>query len=158
MNRMAALLEAVVAELNNEGWSLDFEAVREYRPRVTLADLQNLRVTVVPRSLVIEPSSRGEDIWEYQIDIAIQRKLSEDSSEEIDALTRLSQEIVSHFRHRRLAGLPSCVCVKVENDTISAVEHLDELLCFTGIVTLSFREAVSKDSENGGEDGGEDDG
>jgi len=51
----------------------------------------------------------------------------------------LVDENARHFRLRRPAAMPSAVCVKVENDPVYAVEHLDELRCFTSIITLSFR-------------------
>ncbi|WP_460182250.1 hypothetical protein [Thermopirellula anaerolimosa] len=139
MATIVALADAVVSELNGEGWSLPFAARRLYRPRFEPADLKTLQVSVVPRSLVIEAASRADDSRQYQIDIAVQQKLDADPSEEIDPLLGLVEEIARHFRLRRPAAMPTAVCVKVENDPVYAVEHLDELRCFTSIITLSFR-------------------
>lgn len=139
MSTIVALADAVVSELNGEGWSLPFAARRLYRPRFEPADLKTLQVSVVPRSLVIEAASRADDSRQYQIDIAVQQKLDADPSEEIDPLLGLVEEIARHFRLRRPAAMPTAVCVKVENDPVYAVEHLDELRCFTSIITLSFR-------------------
>ncbi len=139
MSTIVELADAVVSELNAEGWSLDFAAKRLYRPRFEPADLKTLQVSVVPRALVIEAASRADDSRQYQIDLAVQQKLDAESSEEIDPLLGLVEDIARHFRLRRPAAMPSALCVKVENEPVYAVEHLDELRCFTSILTLSFR-------------------
>ena len=136
---IVALADAVVSELHGEGWSIPFVARRLYRPRFEPADLKTLQVSVVPRALVIEAASRGDDSREYRLDVAVQQKLDADSSEEIDPLLGLVEEIARHFRLRRPAAMPSALCVKVENEPVYAVEHLDELRCFTSVLTLSFR-------------------
>ncbi|NMC19987.1 MAG: hypothetical protein GYA33_06150, partial [Thermogutta sp.] len=103
VSTIVALADAVVSELNGEGWSLPFAARRLYRPRFELADLKTLQVSVVPRALVIEAASRADDSFQYQTDLAVQQKLDADSSEEIDPLLGLAEEIARHFQLRRLA-------------------------------------------------------
>lgn len=137
MSTIVALADAVVSELNAEGWSLSFVARRLYRPRFEPADLKALQVSVVPRSLVIEAASRTDDSRQYQIDLAIQQKL--DTNEDIDSLLGLVEEIARHFRLRRPAAMPTVLCVKVENEPVYAVEHLDELQCFTSVIRLTFQ-------------------
>jgi len=139
MSMMIKLADAVVSELNTEGWSLPFAARRLYRPRFEPADLMVLQVSVVPRGFVIEAESRVDDSRYYQIDISVQQKLNTETIEEIDPLLGLVEEIARHFRLWRPAAMPSAVCAKVENEPVYAVEHLDELRCFTSIITLSFR-------------------
>jgi len=133
------LADAVVSELNNEEWSLPFAARRLYRPRFAPVDLKTLQVSVVPRALLMEGANRTEDSHQYQIDVAIQQKLDAETVEEIDLFVGLVEEIARHFRWRRLAAMPSALCVKVENEPVYAIEHLEELRCFTSILTLSFR-------------------
>jgi len=140
MATIVALADAVVAELNAEGWSLQFAARRLYRPRFEPADLSALQVSVVPRALVMEAASRAADSRQYQIDVAVQQKLDAETAEEIDPLLDLVDQIARHFRVRRLTAMPTALCVKVENEPVYAVEHLDELRCFTSIVSLTFRE------------------
>lgn len=139
MATIVALADAVVSELNSEGWSLPFAARRLYRPRFMPVDLKTLQVSVVPRGLLIEGANRIEDSHQYQIDVAIQQKLDAETVEEIDLLVGLVEEIARHFRWRRLAAMPSALCVKVENEPVYSIEHLEELRCFTSILTLSFR-------------------
>ncbi len=136
MATVTALADAVVSEINSQDWDLDCVASRAYRPRYDLAGVASIQVTVVPRSLVIAPSFRASDQLQYQIDVAIQKRLEAD--EEIETMLGLVEAIARHFRLRRPAAMPTAVCVKVENDPIYAVEHLDELRCFTSVLTLSF--------------------
>lgn len=139
MSTIVALADAVVSELNAKAWSLPFVARRLYRPRFEPADLGTLQVSVVPRALVIEAASRALDSREYRLDVAVQQKLDAESADQADRLLGLVEEIARHFRLRRPAAMPSALCVKVENEPVYAVEHLDELRCFTSIITLSFR-------------------
>jgi len=139
VSTIVALADAVVSELNAEAWSLPFVARRLYRPRFEPTDLKMLQVSVVPRALVIEAASRADDSRQCQIDLAVQQRLDAETAEEIDPLLGLVDEIARHFRLRRPAAMPSAVCVKVENEPVYAVEHLDELRCFTSLLTLSFR-------------------
>jgi len=138
MATIATLADAVVAELNAAAFSADFVARRHYCPRFQPADLKALQVSVVPKALVIEPASREGDGRHYQIDLAVQQRLETESLEEIDQLASLVEEIARHFRLRRLASMPAALCVKIENRPVYAVEHLDELRCFTSILTLTF--------------------
>jgi len=139
MGTVVELTNAVITELNAEAWSQSFVAVRHYRPRYDATKLKNLTVTVVPRRFTIDATTREHDLREAQIDLAIQQRLTSESNEEIDGLLNLVDEITRYFKLRRLAAMPAALCVKVENEPIYAVEHLDELRCFTSILTLSFR-------------------
>lgn len=139
MSTIVNLADAVVSELNSEEWSLPFAARRLYRPRFAPVDLKTLQVSVVPRALLMEGANRTEDSYQYQIDVAIQQKLDAETVEEIDLFVGLVEEIARHFRWRRLAAMPTALCVKVENEPVYAIEHLEELRCFTSILTLSFR-------------------
>jgi len=133
------VVSALILELNAEAWSQPFTASMNYRPRYNATELRALTVTVVPRRLTIEPETRDYDVREIQIDLAVQQRLSQESNEEIGGLLNLVDEIARHFRLRRLAAMPQALCTKIENEPIYAVEHLDELRCFTSIITLSFR-------------------
>ena len=132
------LTNAVVAELNAESWSQDVIVHKHYRPRYDSTTLSNIFLTVVPRSYTIDSSSRTHVGCSYVIDLAIQKKLSEESNEELDELISLVEEIANYFRDRRLAAMPNALCTKIENEPIYALEHLDEIRCFTSIITLTF--------------------
>ncbi|MCR4411348.1 MAG: hypothetical protein NUV77_02855 [Thermoguttaceae bacterium] len=141
---MATIIDvanAVVTQLNSGAFSQLFTAQRLYRPQFDLSEMKTLHVTVVPKALAINSLSRGSDSHEYQIDVAVQKKFETESSEELDPLVGLVEEIADHFRTPRLASLPSALCVKVENKPIYAQEHFDEMRQFTSIITLTFRVA-----------------
>jgi len=139
MSTIVTLADAVVSALNTEGWSLDFAARRLYRPRFEPVDLKMLQVSVVPRALTIEAASRSDDSHECKIDVAVQQKLDAETADQIDPLLGLVDEIARHFRLRRPAAMPEALCVKVQNDPVYAVEHLEELRTLTSIITLTFR-------------------
>jgi len=133
--------DAVVAQLNGGSFSQPFTARRLYRPQFELREMKTLHVTVVPKALTINSLSRGSDSHEYQIDVAVQKKFETETTEELDPLVGLVEEIADRFRTPRLASLPAALCVKVENKPIYAQEHFDEMRQFTSILTLTFRVA-----------------
>jgi len=136
---IVTLADAVVAELNAGQFGQQFTAKRLYRPRYQATDLKNLQVTVVPKELTIDAATRSGDLWECQIDVAVQKKLSAEIDEDINPLIQLAEDIARHFKLRRPANKPDALCVKAEVAPIYAVEHLDELRTFTCVITLTFR-------------------
>ena len=140
---IAQMTEAVVAELNAPGTSFEgqFAAERHYRPRfqIEAGDLDDLRVTVVPRGISIEKATRAGDVHEVQIDVAVQKRLDDESPAAIDALMLMVQQIADHMRGRRLAAFDEAAWRRIENDPIYAVDHLDELRVFTSVLTLTYR-------------------
>ncbi|MFN9292695.1 MAG: hypothetical protein ACK6EB_31860, partial [Planctomyces sp.] len=74
MSVVVSTAEAVVASLNAATFSLPFTAVRSYLPQYKLAEMQTLRVTVVPRSAVLSSADRTRIQTDLAIDIAVQRK------------------------------------------------------------------------------------
>ncbi len=140
---IAQLTDAVVAELNAPGTSFEglFAAERHYRPRfeIEAGDLDDLRVTVVPRGITIEKATRAGDVHEVQIDVAVQQKLDDESPAAIDALMAIVQQIADHMRGRRLSAFDEAAWRRIENEPIYAVDHLDELRVFTSVLTLTYR-------------------
>ena len=139
MSVVTEVADAVVAELNAQEFSLAFTAVRSYLPRYDLAEMKDLRVTVVPRSMAILPATRSQNQHDVEIDIAVQKKLTKADNQEIDSLVDLVDEIAQKFRLKRLSTLPAAVWAKTVEDPIYLPEHLDQLRQFTSVVTLTFR-------------------
>ncbi len=140
---ITTVADAVAAELNAaaEGtFSQAFTAQRAYLPIFDLKDMVDLHVTVVPKSVSTEASSRSTSQEEYQIDVAVQQKVASLEAADIDPLMALVQEIVDFWRLRRVmvAALPA-VCIKAASLPVYAPEHLSQLQQFTSIVTLTFR-------------------
>jgi len=139
MSTITDIADAVKNELNGHTFSQAFKAVRLYQPLYELADMKTLHVTVVPRAVVMEISSRTLVQHDYQIDVAVQKKFEKDSPVEIDPLMMLVEEIADFFRLRRLAGYPSAVWLKTDNDPVWSPEHMEQFRQFTSVLTLTFR-------------------
>jgi hypothetical protein len=133
------IADAVVQELNGGSWSLPLTAERHYRPLFDLADMAALHVTVVPKGVVVERADRSRSQFEYQVDVAVQKKFQTGDAAELDPLVGLVEEIAGHFRAGRLASYPEAACVKTEHAPIYAPEHMDELRQFTSVLTLTLR-------------------
>lgn len=132
------IADAVVAELNAVAFSRLVAAERHYLPQFELAELTELRVSVVPRSLASKVLDRHRHSFDYQIDVAVQQKI-EPTPGNLDALMALVEEIADHFRSEPLAGYPQARCTEVENVPVYAPEHLDEFRQFTSVLTLTFK-------------------
>jgi len=138
----AALLQvadAVVAGLNAASLSMPVAAARAYQPVFDLAEMKTLHVTVVPKGLEQELTSRGSTPRDVKVDVAVQKKLQAADAAEIDPLMQLVEEIAAFFKLRRLAHYPQAVWVKTENVPIYSQEHLAELRQFTSVLTFTFR-------------------
>jgi len=139
---MAVLMDiadAVVTELNGAGLSQAVSAERHYRPLFDLKDMAALHVTVVPKAVTVVAGSRGRNAHEYEVDVAVQKKLTSADASEIDPLVGLVEEIGDLFRLRRLTAQPEAVWVRTEHVPLYATEHLDELRQLTSVLTLTFR-------------------
>jgi hypothetical protein len=136
---VVTIADAVTTALNAGGFAQPFTAVRLYRPQFELKDMDTLHVTVVPRGLTIQPASRGIDQHDYQVDVAVQKRLATENAAEIDSLMELVEQIGDRFRHKVLETDPPAMWMKSENAPIYAPEHLEQLRQFTSVVTLTFR-------------------
>ncbi len=139
MATVIAIADAVVTVLNAGGFAQPFTAMRLYRPQFELKDMGTLHVTVVPRGLVIQTASRGIDQHDYQIDVAVQKRLASEDAAEIDSLMALVEQIADRFRHKVLETDPEACWVKSENAPLYAPEHLEQLRQFTSVLTLTYR-------------------
>jgi hypothetical protein len=133
------IADAVAAELSDGEFSQEFTAVRQYRPEFELPEMKDLHVTVVPKGVAITSLGRGVNQHDYQIDVAVQKKLATEDSAELDPLMALMEEIADFFRMRRLSSYPSAAWVKTENEPIYSQEHLGEMRQLTSVLTLTFR-------------------
>lgn len=138
MSVITDIAQAVADELNSAEFSVPVQAVRHYQPVYELQQMQTLHVTVVPRGIVTSVLDRSHTQHEVQIDIAVQKKFSSGTVEELDPLMDLVQEIADYFNRRQLSGT-NAVWVKTENKPIYAPEHMQELRQFTSILTLTFQ-------------------
>ena len=139
MAAITDVADAILAELNAAAFSLPFTATRSYLPRYKLEDMETLHVTVVPNKDTVLPGDRGKSRHDYELDVAVQKKLTTADNAEIDPLVTLTEEIADYFRGKRLALLPSAVWGTTAVRAIYAPEHLVELGQFTSLLTFTFR-------------------
>jgi hypothetical protein len=142
VSTITAIADAVAASLNAApgGFSMPFTAQRAYQPTLTLEDLQDLRVSVVPRSVTIAASSRAQSQYDFAIDVGVQKKLAAaDDEVELDDLLKLAEEIGDHLRFARLDDFPEAAWVSIAQEPVVAAEHLDQHRQFTSILTVTYR-------------------
>lgn len=135
---IVAIADAVTAELNGNSFSQPLTAQRLYLPVFDLPSMSELKVTVVPKGITTSSLDRSRDNFDYQIDVAVQKK-TPNEIEIIDSLMLLVEEIGDHFRSNPLASYPGARCTGVENTPVYAPDHLLELRQFTSVLTLTFR-------------------
>jgi hypothetical protein len=133
------IADAIVAELNGATFSQPVTAVRSYLPQYDLTEMQTLHVTVVPKGVVLGSADRSRGQGDYSIDVAVQRKFAAGDNADLDGLTNLVEEIINHFRGRRLDSYPDAAWLKTEQTVLYAPEHMAELRQFTSIVTFTYR-------------------
>lgn len=131
--------DSIVAELNAASLRLPLTAQRHYVPSFELKDMNELRVSVVPKGVVITKSDRNHNYHDVQIDVAVQKKFSSGSLAEIDPLLDLVEEVADFFCLRRLASYPAAHWIRTEHSPLYSPEHWDELRQFTSILTFTFR-------------------
>jgi len=135
---IVAIADAVTAELNGNTFTQTFTAQRLYLPVFDLQSMSELKVTVVPKGITSSSLDRSRDNFDYQIDVAVQKKVNS-QIEVIDSLMRLVEEIGDYFRSNPLSSYPGARCTNVENTPVYAQDHLQELRQFTSVLTLTFR-------------------
>ena len=136
------IADAVVAELNAApAGTFDpaFTALRRVLPEFDLPELAELKVTVVPKAVEINGSTRLASQFDCQIDIGVQKKLGKDLDTEVAELCGLVDGIAGYLRRRSLAAAPHAVWVRTRNDPVYAQEHLADQRAFTSVLTVTYR-------------------
>jgi hypothetical protein len=139
MSVAANVADSIVSELNAATLSIWLKAERHYVPSFELKDMDELRVSVVPKGAVITKCDRNRNYHDVLVDVAVQKKFSSGSLEEIDPLLQLVEEISDFFRLRRLVSFPAAHWIRTEHSPLYSQEHWDELRQFTSVLTFTFR-------------------
>ncbi|MCL4742277.1 MAG: hypothetical protein KJZ54_08745 [Phycisphaerales bacterium] len=137
MSTLIAIADAITASLNATSFGQPFTAERLYQPAFELADLADLKVSVVPKGVTIATASRDGSYFDCAVDIGIQKKIADDA--EIDGLVDLAEEITDHLRMKRLADVPEAVWLSIEHEPVVAAEHLEQQRALTSILTVTYR-------------------
>ncbi len=138
--------DAVKADLEAGTFSQQFTVRRAYRPTFDLAELDALRVTVVPKSVDVINASRRADYFDCVVDVGIQKRVTPDDTQSVDVMADFVAEIVNFLRHRTLAQMPDAMWLRIRNEPAWVPEHLDEHRTFTSVVEVTYRVARTSGS------------
>jgi len=138
MGMIIEIADAVVAELASGEFSTVFTPQRLLAPVFDLAEMSDLQVTVVPKSIDISASSRVSSNYDVEIDIGVQKKVA-DIETEVAELCGFVEELAAFLRRRPLQGAQYAAWKSTENKPIYSVEHLHDKRTFTSILTLTYR-------------------
>jgi hypothetical protein len=138
MTTVLQVADSVTAQLNAAEFDFEFVAVRMYVPNFDLEDMKELRVSVVPRDVELLPHDRAHNKYHCRVDVAVQKKFSKGTNDEIDPLVDLVEKIADEFRLKRLTSFQAARCVKAEYAVLYSSEHWEQLRQFTSLLTLTF--------------------
>jgi hypothetical protein len=138
MTTVLQVADSVTAQLNAAEFDFEFVAERMYVPNFDLEDMKELRVSVVPRDVELMPHDRAHNKYHCRIDVAVQKKFSKGTNEEIDPLVDFVEKIADEFRLKRLTSFQAARCVKAEHSVLYSSEHWEQLRQFTSLLTLTF--------------------
>ena len=143
-SQIVDVAEAVKTSLNAGTFSQTFTAMRKWVPKVALAALDTIAVTVVPKDYARENETRGETRRTIQIDIGIQKRFNyletnpEDPTklDELDELMQLVEEIANYFTP---GGYGGARWVRTEiPEPMFDIQVLDKESTFTSVVTVTL--------------------
>ena len=139
MSITTTVAQSVVAELNNHKFSLPFEAIFSVKPGFELAELDALRVIVVPKTFEITTISRSSSKYLVSVDIGIMRRIGKLTPEAaVETLGDLVDEIIEFLKTATLDEFPASQCVGVANDPIYIPDHLTQSRTFTSVVNVKY--------------------
>ena len=146
MARVVEIAKAVATDLNAQAFAQAFSAKRVYVPKVDLADLEELTVSVMASSHKGERATRAEYEHTYVVEIGIQKKLGQGAEgedpdpAEIGPLMDLEEEIADYCETLEvtLADGSTAMCTEVETDPVYLPEHMIQQRVFTSVVALTF--------------------
>jgi len=142
MSLVIDIADAIAAELNAAPpgtFSQALTAERQVLPIFELADLAELKVTVVPRSVQITGSTRAASQYEIAIDVGVQKRVSKQVDDDVETLGTLIDEIADYLRRRQLGQATYAAWISIDNEPVYAREHLAEQRVFTSVLTVTYR-------------------
>jgi len=139
MAAVTDIADAIVAQLEDGSFVVDFTICRAYRPEYSLTQLKTVQVTVVPKTMEWTAATKIRDNRQYTVDIAIQQKLANEEAGTVDPLMLLAEQFCTVLFRHRLDAMESALCVEIANEPIYSLEHLEEHAVFTSLLTATYR-------------------
>lgn len=132
------IADAIVQELSGGTFTEPVTIVRRVLPEYELAELKNLTVTVVPKSVAITNTTRQSSSYEVVVDMGIQQKVGKDTDGEVLRLSGIVSQMVTFLNRRPLSGMPQARFKAIANDPVYAMEFLSEKRLFLSVVTVTY--------------------
>jgi len=141
MSMIQDITTALIDSLNAGTFSQAFTAERTYLPIFDLKEMDELKVTAVPRDREITRESRNENRHEIEVDIGIMKRLDnpEDEVPEVDALTTFVEELITYLGADEQRTMGGARWVKIKNAPIYDPDHLNRLNQFSSLLTVTYR-------------------
>lgn len=134
--------DAIAAELNDpdRSWANEFVAERSWHPVYRPADLEQLRVAVVPLTIGQEQFDRARDRFTFTVVIDFQRKVDPEDRESLDALDVLAEQVHDYFRSaHRLTGLPAWEVTEARRPDVYSLEMLHAERAWETLIEVEIR-------------------
>jgi len=132
------IADAVVAELRSGQFAPGFVPVRRLLPVRELSELDELRVTVIPRAMESVPLARMTEKRTYAIDIGVQQRVGQDVEHDAAIVMGVAEDIAEFLRNRRLESIKEASNIGYGIDPIYSPEHLEELRVATSVITVRY--------------------
>jgi hypothetical protein len=138
---ISEVADAVKAELEAITFSYPLTYLRAWLPRKEMKKFveNTIYATICPRGSENVQISRSRTMKEYQIDIALQCKISSASNDLVDPMVRLSDQLAKALRNVKLVGAPDVRWAREQRQPIFSDDHAEEFALFTGVVTVFYR-------------------
>ena len=140
MSTVTTVAKAVAAELNKHlGFSIKFKAAYSVKPSFDLAELDTIRVVVVPKAYELGSITRASTKYVATIDIGIMQRIGKMSPEDaVDKLGDLVEEIIEFLKTQTLSDFPVGQVVSITNDPLYVPDHLTGQRTFTSVLTIQY--------------------
>ena len=139
MSLSTDIAKAVVAALNKQEFEPKFTAVFSVKPGYELAELDTLRVIVVPKTVEIEKASRASTKYTVAVDVGVMQRIGNLSPEgAVEKLGELVDEIAYFLSENSLDGFQTVSFSGITNDPIYVPEYLTANRTFTSVLTVKY--------------------
>ena len=140
MSTVTTVAKAVAAELNrHSSFSIPFKAAFSVKPSFDLAELDTIRVVVVPKSYEIASITRASSKYVATIDIGIMQRIGKMTPEDaVDKLGDLVEEIIEFLKAQTLSDFPAGQVIGITNDPLYVPDHLTGQRTFTSVMTIQY--------------------
>ncbi len=138
MSIASQVANAVVFELANHKFSQEFEPKMLVLPTFESAELEILRVSVVPRTLEMDRVTRASSKYTVGIDVGIQKRISGTPEETVATMGALVDEIADFLKSTDLSQFPAAQWHGLVYDPIYVAEHLSQKRSFTSVLSVKY--------------------